>query len=99
MRRRSAASGGNRLRASQMHRRFARYPGSETKTDAAVMASLVGHRAQRVALGMIAGSAAGPPGRSGGGNNYDAHGFILAVSSAVPTRPRVRLQIRTSNCL
>ncbi|HEY9159163.1 hypothetical protein [Candidatus Binatus sp.] len=44
MRNRCAASRGNGLRASQMHRRLAGYFGAETETDAAVNASLLRHR-------------------------------------------------------
>jgi len=40
-----SGSRGNRLSTSQMHRRLARYLRSETKTDAAVVASLISHRA------------------------------------------------------
>ena len=80
--RRCAIPRGDTLCASQMHRRFAGYLGAETKSDAAVTASFVRHRAHRVALGVIAGSAAWTPGNTGSGNNDDAHVFILAVSSA-----------------
>jgi hypothetical protein len=65
-----------------MHRRFAGYFGSKTKTAAAVMAFFVGHRAHGVALGVIAGPAAWSPGNSGSRNSDDAHVFILAVSCA-----------------
>jgi len=99
---RCAISRGDRLSASQMQRRLTGYPGAETKPDATVMASLFRHRAQRMALGMIAGSAAWTPGRSGSGNTDDAHGFILAVSSAeirnIPTS-RLTVHIRASNYL
>jgi hypothetical protein len=80
--RRCAISRGDSLRASQMQRRFARYFGAETKSDAAVTTSFVRHRAHGVTLGVIAGSAAWTPGYSGSGNNDDAHVFILAVSAA-----------------
>ena len=76
----SSASRGDRLRASQMKRRLAGYLGSETKTATAVMALIVGHRAKRVAFGMVARTAAWSPGHSGSWNNDDAHGFILTVS-------------------
>jgi hypothetical protein len=51
---RRAASSGDTLGASQMQRRFAGYFASETEPASAVMASLVGHRAHGVALGVIA---------------------------------------------
>ena len=100
MRRRCAISRGDALCASHMHRRLAGNFGAETKPAAAVMALLVCHRAHRVALGMIAGSAAWSPGHSGSRNNNDAHSFILAVCSAAlrNIQPRA-IQIRTSNCL
>jgi hypothetical protein len=79
---RCAISGRDILRASQMQGRLARYFGAETKSDAAMMASFIRHRAHGVTLGVIAGSAAWSPGISGSGNNDDAHVFILAVSSA-----------------
>ena len=82
MRCRCAISRGDRLRASHVHRRFAGYFGSKTKTAAAVMAFFVRHRAHRVALGVIAGPAAWTPGDAGSGNDDNAHVFILAVSSA-----------------
>src|ERR1700686_2482073 len=82
MRCRCAISRRDALRTSHMHRRFAGYFGSETKTAATVMALVVRHRAHRVTLGMIAGPAARAPGHSGSGNNDDAHGFILAFSYA-----------------
>lgn len=66
------------LSAAQMERRLAGDSGSETESNAAVMASLVRQCAQRVAFGMIAGSTAWSPGRSGSGNDNDAHGFILS---------------------
>jgi hypothetical protein len=78
--RRCAISRGDRLRASHVHRRFACYFGSKTKTAAAVMAFFIRHRAHGVTLGMIAGPAAWTPGYAGSGNNDDAHVFILAVS-------------------
>ena len=83
-----------------MQRRLAGYLGSETKTPAAVIAPFLRHRAQGVALGMIAGSAAWTPGRAGSGYHDDAHGFILAVSSAAlrnfPTsRLRFTLELLT----
>ena len=95
-----AISRGDALRATQMQWRLARYPGAETEPTAAVMASILRHRAQRVALGMIAGSAAWTPGRAGGRYHDDAHGFILAVSSAAlrnfPTsRLRFTLELLT----
>jgi hypothetical protein len=84
-----------------MQRRFARYFGAETKSDAAVTASFVRHRAHGVTLGVIAGSAAWTPGYSGSGNNDDAHVFILAVSSAAmrntPTTSILTLEPLT-NC-
>jgi hypothetical protein len=80
---RRAISRCDRLRASHVHRRFAGYFGSKTKTAAAVMAFFVGHRAHGVTLGVIAGPSARPPGNAGSGNDDDAHVFILAVSSAV----------------
>jgi len=70
-----AISRGDALRATQMQWRLARYPGTETEPTAAVMASILRHRAQRVALCMIAGSAAWAPGRAGSWNDNDAHGF------------------------
>ena len=100
MRRRCAIPRGDALRTSHMHRRLAGYFGAETKPAAAVMAFFVGHRAHSVALGMIAGSAAWSPGGPGSGNNDNAHGFILAVSSAesrnIPTsRLRITLELLT----
>jgi hypothetical protein len=80
--RRCAIPCGDRLRASHVHRRFACYFGSKTKTAAAVMAFFVRHRAHGVTLGVIAGPAAWPPGYAGSWNYDDAHVFILAVSSA-----------------
>jgi hypothetical protein len=83
-----------------MQRRLAGYFAAETKTTATVMAFVFRHRAQRVALGMIAGTAAWAPGSSGSGNTDDAHGFILAVSCAIirkiPTsRLRFTLELLT----
>jgi hypothetical protein len=93
MRRRCSVSRCDGLSASQMQRRFAGYPGPETKPDTTVMAPLVGHRAQRVALCMIAGSSAWAPGRTGSGNHKDAHGFNLAVfSAAIRNFPTSRLR-------
>ena len=63
------------LRAPQMHRRFTGNFGSEAETNAAVIATFVGHRAHRVALGMIAGSSAWTASVSGSGNCDDAHVF------------------------
>jgi hypothetical protein len=77
----STISRDDHLCASHMHRRLAGNFGAETKPAAAVMAFFVGHRAHRVALGVIAGSAARSPGHSGRRNNDDAHGFILAICS------------------
>jgi len=95
MRRWCAISGGDALRASHMHRRLAGYFGAETKPAAAVMAFFVGHRAHRVALGVIAGSAAWSPGHPGSGNNNDAHVFILAVrSAALRNTPASRLTFK-----
>ena len=51
---RSAAFGRDALGASQMQRRFAGDFASEAEAASAVMASLVGHRAHGVALGVIA---------------------------------------------
>jgi hypothetical protein len=81
--RRRTIARGNALRASQMQRRFPGYSAAKTKTATTVIAALLGHRAHRVALGMIARSSAGTAGRSGCGNRYDAHAFILAVFSTV----------------
>lgn len=79
MRSRCATLRGDALRAPQMQRRFAGYLGAETKADAAVTASFFRKRAQRVALGMTAGSAARTTAHSGSGNRYDAHRFILSA--------------------
>jgi hypothetical protein len=79
---RCAISRGDRLSASHVHRRFAGYLGSKTKTAAAVMAFFVRHRAHGVTLGVIAGPSAWTPGYAGSGNYDDAHVFILADSSA-----------------
>ena len=79
---RCAISRGDRLRASQMQWRLAGYFGSETKSDAAMTASIVRHRTHGVTLGVIAGPAAWTPGYAGSWNYNDAHVFILAVSSA-----------------
>jgi hypothetical protein len=100
MRSRCTACRGDALRASHMQRRLADNLGAKTKTSSAVMAFVVGHRAQRVALGMIAGSTARSPGHSGRWNNDDAHGFILAVCSAVArsspaSRPFSKLELLT----
>ena len=54
MRCRCAIPRGDTLRASQMQRRLARYLGAETKSDPAVTASVVRHRAHGVTLRMIA---------------------------------------------
>jgi hypothetical protein len=51
---RSAASSRDALGASQMQRRFAGYLASEPEPASAMMASLVSHRAHRVALGVVA---------------------------------------------
>jgi hypothetical protein len=50
----SAALRRDVLGASHVHRRLAGNSGSETEADPAVMASLVGHRAHGVALGVVA---------------------------------------------
>jgi hypothetical protein len=84
---RCTVSRGDALGASQMLWRLAGYPGSETKTAPAVIAPFLRHRAQRVALGMIAGSAAWTARHSGGWNCHDAHRFILAVFSAATGTP------------
>src|SRR5208283_5060782 len=89
------------LCASQMHRRFTGNFGSEAETNAAVIAAFIGHRAHRVALGMIAGSSAWTASVSGSGNRYDAHVFTLAVYSAptwsISTFPsRSRLDLLTT---
>jgi hypothetical protein len=54
MRCRCAISGRDILRASHMQGRLARYFGAETKSDAAMMASFIRHRAHGVTLGVIA---------------------------------------------
>src|SRR5208337_339948 len=97
MRRRRAISRGNALRASQVQRRLAGYLGAETKTNAAVTASFVRHRAQRVALGMIAGSAAWTASHSRSGNSDNTHDFILAVRSAATRSPvsKFKLELLT----
>src|SRR5208282_5240261 len=64
-----------------MQRRLAGYFGAETKTPAAVNTSLLRHRSQRVALRVIAGSAAWATGHPRRGNSDDAHGLILWHSS------------------
>ena len=96
---RCAISRRDRLRASHVHRRLAGYLGAKTESASAVMALIVGHRTERMALGMIAGSAAWSPGHSGSGNNHNTHGFILAVSSAAirntPTSPSATLELLT----
>jgi hypothetical protein len=98
MRRWRTALRGNSLRAPQMQSGLTGDFGTETKTDTTVMASLVGQRAQRVALGMNAGSAARAPGHTGSGNNHDAHCFILAVLFCRNLEyPASSTQIRTSN--
>jgi hypothetical protein len=51
---RCAISGRDILRASQMQGRLARYFGAETKSDAAMMAPFIRHRAHGVTLGVIA---------------------------------------------
>src|SRR5579863_9334263 len=73
----TGASRGDALRASHMHRRFARYPCAESQAVAALGASLVSDRAQRMALLMVAGAAAWPVGSPGGRNNENAHMVIL----------------------
>jgi len=78
MRRRCACLRGDRLRASQMQRGLAGDPGPETKTTVAVMAPIFRHRAQRVALRVVAGPAAWAAGKSRGWNYDNAHRFILA---------------------
>jgi hypothetical protein len=82
MRGRCAAVGRDGLRASQMQGRLAGNSGAETKTTAAMAASFFCHRAQGMALGMIAGPAARTASHSGGGNCDYTHIFILAVSAA-----------------
>ena len=79
-----------------MHRRLAGYFGAETETEAAVKALLLRHRAQRVALGMIAGSTTWATGHSRGKNSDDAHGFILAVGSSAIGR--IQVLHRSSYC-
>jgi hypothetical protein len=88
------------LRAPQMHRRFTGNSGSETETNAAVIATFIRHRAHRVALGMIAGSSAWTAGRSGSGNHYDAHVFtprsLFCANLEHPDIPsRSRLELLT----
>lgn len=99
MRRRCATPRGNRLRASHMQRRLAGYLGAEPKTNTAMTASFLRHRAQRVALGMITRPAAWTAGHSGGGNCDDTHVFILAAGCAATGSIRVSggIQIRTLN--
>ena len=83
-----------------MKRRFAGDFGSETETATTVMAPFVGHRAKRVALGMVAGPATRSSGHPGSWNDDDAHGFTLAVSTAPPlnldpSRHSARLDLLT----
>jgi hypothetical protein len=75
----SAISRGDSLRASHMHRRLAGNPGAESKAVAAVMASLLSDRAQRMALVMVAGAAAWAALRSGRRYNDGAHVIALAL--------------------
>ena len=77
---RCSISRGDRLSASQMQRRLAGYLGAETKSDTAMTAAFVRHRAHGVTFRVIAGPAAWTPGYAGSGNYDDAHIFILAAS-------------------
>ena len=98
---RCAALRGDGLRAPQMQRRLAGYFGAEAKADAAVMASLLRHRAQRVTLGMTARPAAWTTGHSRSGDSGETHDFILAVCFAATGSilMSLKLRIRVSSSL
>jgi len=77
---------GDGLRASHMHDWIAGDPGAESQASAALMASFVSDRAQRMALWMIARAAARSIGSSRRRYNDDAH-MSSSASLFASSRP------------
>jgi hypothetical protein len=79
---RSPISRSDGLRTAHVHRGIAGNPGAESQASAALMASFVSNRAQRMALWMVARTAARSIGSSRGRYYDDAHVIVLGFCLA-----------------